>query len=217
MAKLLYDYFRSSAAYRVRIALNIKKVDTERISINLKPGVDEQHGNSYRKLNPQGRVPYYCDGDFHLGQSTAILEYLEEHHPEPPLLPSKAEDKARVRQLSSIIACDVHPLNNLSVTNYLKNAFSADSVAINQWYSHWISEGFAAFEEIVKSASTGGKFCFGDSPSMADLYLVPQLYNARRFNVKLDRFQKILAIEAECQKLDAFYDARPEAQPDADV
>ncbi len=215
MTKILYDYYRSSAAYRVRIALNIKNVSIQQVSVNLKPGEDEQHSKNYRKINPQGRVPYYCDGDIHIGQSSAILEYLEEHYPAPALLPPKSEDKARVRQLSSIIACDVHPLNNLSVLNYLKNEFAADNEAISKWYSHWIHEGFSAFETIVNADENGGKFCFGNSPTLADLYLVPQVYNARRFAVDLQKFPKIVAIDKACQKLDVFYRARPQANPEA--
>lgn len=215
MDRILYDYFRSSAAYRVRIALNIKKLDAKQHSINLKPGDDGQHSEEYREINPQGRVPYFVDGDFELGQSPAILEYLEESYPTPALLPESIQDKAYVRQLSAIIGCDVHPLNNLSVLKYLKAEFNADKSAINKWYSSWIIAGFSAFEALLVSHKSNAQFCFGNSATLADLYLIPQVYNARRFNVDLTEFPTITSIEAHCLTLNAFHKAVPENQADA--
>jgi maleylacetoacetate isomerase len=215
MDRILYDYFRSSAAYRVRIALNIKNLDVKQHSINLKPGDDVQHSEEYQKINPQGRVPYFVDGDFELGQSPAILEYLEESYPTPPLLPESIKDKAYIRQLSAIIGCDIHPLNNLSVLKYLKAEFNADQPAISQWYSSWIIAGFSAFEALLVSRKSNGLFCFGDSVTLADLYLIPQVYNARRFNVDLSQFPTIASIETHCLTLSAFSKAIPEAQDDA--
>lgn len=212
MQAVLYDYYRSSAAYRVRIALNLKGIQVEQLAINLMPGIDEQLSDDYRTINPQGRVPYYCEGDFRLGQSPAILEYLEERYPEPALLPTETYARARVRQLASLIACDIHPLNNLSVLKYLKNELGADKEAVDSWYSHWINEGFGAFEAMLVSGEQSGRFCYGDTISMADVYLIPQVYNARRFNVDLTPFPTIISIDAECQKLEAFQQAAPEAQ-----
>ena len=219
MEKRLYDYFRSSAAYRVRIALNLKNIPVEHHSINLKPGVDAQHSESYKTLNPQGRVPLLIEesteDDFQLSQSPAILEYIEECYPNPALLPNSAKDKAKVRELTSLIACDVHPLNNLSVLKYLKSEFSADEAAINKWYNFWITEGFNAFEAHLNNDGLSGTFCFGDNLTLADVYLIPQLYNARRFAVQLDAYPNILRIDDQCQKLSAFQNAAPEMQADA--
>jgi len=215
MDRILYDYFRSSAAYRVRIGLNLKQIDTEQHSINLKPGDDGQHSEQYRQINPQGRVPYFVDGDIQLGQSPAILEYLEEFYPTPALLPHSIQDRAYVRQLSAIIGCDIHPLNNLSVLKYLKAEFNADNAAIAKWYSNWVIEGFIAIEALLVANNSNGDFCFGDTVTLADLYLIPQVYNARRFNVDLGKFPTITSIESHCLSLEAFKMAVPEAQTDA--
>ncbi len=223
MEKILYDYFRSTAAYRVRIGLNIKGIDVKQIPINLKPGIDEQHGVEYRNINPQGRVPYYVvksdDGNFQLGQSTAILEYLEQKYPTPSLYPEDIQLQASIRQLTSTIACDIHPLNNLSVLDYLKKEFEANADAVNRWYSHWVTEGFKAVEIQLTSQTdvnkNPGPYSFGDTITMADLYLIPQVYNARRFSVNIDDFPRIQGIEAECLQLDTFIRARPELQADA--
>lgn len=221
MVQRLYDYFRSSAAYRVRIALHYKNISVEHLAINLKPGIDAQHSDDYKNINPQGRVPFFIEeGDneednFQISQSPTILEYLEECYPNPALLPSSSKDKAKVRELCSLIACDVHPLNNLSVLKYLKSEFSADETAINKWYNFWIIEGFNAFESHLKNDGLSGKFCFGDIVTLADIYLIPQLYNARRFAVPLHAYPHILSIEEQCQKLPAFQNAAPENQADA--
>ncbi|WP_262695410.1 maleylacetoacetate isomerase [Kordiimonas aquimaris] len=212
---ILYDYFRSSAAYRVRIALALKGLEAKSVPVNLKPTINEHKGDAFLAINPQGRLPYFVDDTVAIGQSPAILEYLEEAYPDVPLLPQNIADRAVVRQLANIIACDVHPLNNVSVLSKLKQEFGADEVAVNDWYADWICKGFQAFESITSSVS--GSYCFGDKPTHADIYLVPQLYNARRFNVPLDAFPSIVRIDANCNKLAAFQKALPENQPDAAV
>lgn len=215
MQRILHGYYRSSAAFRVRIALNIKGLSTDHVSVNLMPGKDGQHSDEYKRLNPQGRVPYYSEDEFHLGQSPAILEYLEDQYPEPALLPSDPREKAYVRQLAALIACDIHPLNNLSVLKYIKREFGADEGAVKKWYGHWIEQGFAALEVMLQDSKTAGLYCFGDVPSLADIYLVPQLYNARRFDVAVDSYPALVRIDHECMKLKAFQDAVPENQHDA--
>ena len=213
--RTLYGYFRSSAAYRVRIALGLKGLETEQASVNLMPGISEQKSDEYRALNPQGRVPFLIDDDIALSQSPAILEYLEEAYPEPPFLPSSIAARARVRQLSSLVACDIHPLNNLSVLTWLKTEFGQDETAVNTWYCHWITEGFTALEKLLAESSETGRFCHGDALGMADIYLVPQLYNARRFKVPLEAFPTIIRIDAACAEIEAFQAAVPEKQDDA--
>lgn len=215
MQRILYGYFRSSAAFRTRIALNLKGLDAEHASVNLMPGVDGQHTADYKRLNPQSRVPFYIEDDFQLGQSPAILEYLEDSYPEPALLPSDLREKAYIRQLCALIACDIHPLNNLSVLKYIKTQFGADEDAVNTWYRHWISLGFAALESLLADSDATGLYCFGDTPTLADVYLVPQMYNARRFDVSLDAFPALVRIDHDCMKLAAFQDALPENQADA--
>lgn len=197
----------------MRIALALKELSYEAVSINLKPGVSEHKSDSYRRINPQGRLPFFVDDAIAVGQSSAILEYLEEKYPEPALLPQATTDRAVVRQLASIIGTDIHPLNNVSVLSKLKNDFGADEAAVNAWYADWIIQGFQAFEVIISEKSS--EFCFGNMPTMADIYLVPQVYNARRFNVPLDAFPSIVRVDAACNKLAAFVKALPENQPDA--
>ena len=205
----LYTYFRSSAAYRVRIALNLKGIAYESMPVNLLKG--EQRSDAYGAVNPQRRLPALDIGGTVLIQSPAILEYLDEVHPEPPLLPVGAIQRAKVRAVSNLIGCDIHPLNNLVVLSYLKNQLGHDQAARDAWYSHWIVEGFAATEPLLEP----GPFAFGPRPTLADVFLVPQVFNARRFNVPLDRYPKIAAVDAACDELEAFRAAAPDNQPDA--
>ena len=211
----LYGYFRSSAAYRVRIALGLKGLDFDHVAVNLVPGISEQKSAAYTALNPQGRVPYFIDGSVSLSQSPAILEYLDEAYLEIPLLPTGLQARARVRQLASLIGCDIHPLNNLAVLMRLKDEMNADETTVNAWYQHWITEGFTAFERLLADSPDTGSFCHGNTPGIADIYLVPQVWNARRFNVPLDSFPEIVRIDAACNEIDAFMIAAPENQPDA--
>jgi len=209
----LYTYFRSSAAYRARIALNLKGLPYDMESIHLTRGGGRQHSPEYRAVNPQGRVPALGldDGDV-LIQSLAIIEYLDEIHPEPPLLPADPVARAHVRALAHAIACDIHPLNNTSPLFYLKNQLKHEQAEINTWYAHWVTVGFEAVEALLRP----GPYAFGDRVTIADVCLVPQVANARRFNVPLDKFPKIVAVDAACLKLAAFDKARPENQPDAE-
>jgi maleylacetoacetate isomerase len=205
----LYTYFRSSAAYRVRIALNIKGVAYESAPINLLKG--EQRAEGYRAINPQGRVPTLDTGSAILIQSNAILEYLDEVHPEPPLLPVGAVNRAKVRAVACIIGCDIHPLTNSGPLAYLKNTLGHGQADADEWYAHWVREGFEAIEALIEP----GPFAFGSRLTMADVYLVPQVFNARRFNVPLDAYPKIVAVEAACAAHEAFQQAAPARQPDA--
>ena len=209
----LYSYFRSSAAYRARIALNLKGLPYEMESIHLTKGGGRQHTPEYRAINPQQRVPALAldNGDV-LIQSLAIMEYLDETHPEPPLLPKDPVARAHVRAVAQAICCDIHPLNNTSPLFYLKNTLKHDQDTINAWYAHWVTVGFEAVETLLKP----GPYCFGAQVGLADICLVPQVANARRFNVPLDKFPNIVAIDAACAKLPAFDKARPDNQPDAE-
>jgi maleylpyruvate isomerase len=206
----LYTYFRSSAAYRVRIALNLKKLPYEAIPIHLTKDGGRHRSAEYRAINPQMRVPALTlDSGETILQSLAIVEYLEETHPNPPLLPKAALERAHVRAVSQIVACDIHPLNNLVTLNYLRK-LGHDQAIVDEWYASWVKAGFEAIEPLLKP----GPYCFGTEPGMADLCLVPQVFNARRFKVSLEAFPKIAGVEAACGKLDAFEQARPENQPD---
>jgi len=211
----LYDYFRSSAAYRVRIALNFKGVAPERAFVHLRQGA--QHEAAYRELNPQGLVPLLVtdDGDA-LSQSLAIIEWLDETHPAPPLLPRTPAERARVRSLALAVACDIHPLNNLRVLKYLTGTLGASDAARDTWYAHWCEVGLAALETRLAREPATGRFCHGDAPTLADVCLVPQLANARRVTLDLAPFRTLLRIEAECAALPAFADAAPARQPDAE-
>jgi maleylacetoacetate isomerase len=210
---ILYDYFRSSAAYRVRIALNLKGLKAEHRHVHIRRG--EQLAPDYRELNPQGLVPTLIVGERHLTQSLAIIEYLEERHPLPALLPPGAEDRAWVRALALAIACDIHPIDNSRVLKYLAEVLKVDEPARDAWYRHWIEEGFRAIES-QPARHGGGRYCFGDTPGLADLFLVPQVANARRLHVAMEPYPRIRAVNEACLDLEAFDRARPENQPDAE-
>lgn len=205
---VLYDYYRSSAAFRVRIGLNLKGVDYESRPINLLES--EQKSDEYRALNPQGLVPMLEIDGQRLTQSLAILNYLDLRFPTQPLLPARAVERAHVVALAMIVACDIHPLNNLRVLKYLKGALGHSQEEVDAWYAHWISEGLPAMEALA--APKAGKFLFGDAPTAADICLVPQLFNARRFNVPLDDYPTLLRAEENASKLDAFARAHPDRQ-----
>lgn len=206
----LFSYFRSTAAYRVRIALNLKGVDYRLTPVNLVSG--EQRGADYLALNPQGLVPALrLDSGQVIAQSTAILEWLEETRPVPALLPGTADERARIRGWVNVIACDIHPLNNLRVLNYLKNTLGLDDEAKTTWYHHWLQLGF----EVLEQQLVGGPYCAGSEVSLADVYLVPQVFNAHRFGLDMAPYPKIQAICEACNRLEAFDRARPEKQPDA--
>jgi maleylacetoacetate isomerase len=209
----LYSFFRSSAAYRVRIALNLKGMRYETVAIHLQKEGGLNRKPEFAAINPQMRVPVLrLDSGEILIQSLAIIEYLDEVHPQPPLLPRDPIERANVRALAQIIACDIHPLNNTSPLRYLKNELGQDQAKIDAWYHHWILEGFAAVEPLL----TGGPYAFGPEITIADICIVPQVANARRFKVPLDRFPKIVAVDAACSTHAAFVSARPENQPDAE-
>ncbi|MBM3489123.1 MAG: maleylacetoacetate isomerase [Alphaproteobacteria bacterium] len=210
----LYTYYRSSAAYRVRIALRLKGLAHEQAFVHLRKG--EQSVPSYRALNPQGVVPTLEADGAVIGQSLAILEYLEETRPRPPLLPDDWAGRARVRQLALTIACEIHPLNNLKVLNHLATECKLDEAQRKLWYHHWVGEGFRALEGLLAEHPATGRFCHGDRPGLADICLVPQVYNARRFQVDLALYPTIRQIEAACLALPAFTEAAPEQQPDAE-
>lgn len=216
MAITLYDYWRSSAAYRIRIALNLKGLEYEQVSINLAPAVSAQNSPDYLQKNPQGRVPFFEDGEIAIGQSMAILEYLEEKHPDPALLPDDRGARARIRSFCNSIACDVHPLNNVRVMGYLKNDLGVSDDDYMAWYAHWIQLGFRAAESFV-SYAPDSQYCYGNAVTLADCLLVPQMYNARRFNVPLDEFPRLVEIVDNCNALEAFEKALPENQPDANM
>jgi maleylacetoacetate isomerase len=210
----LYDYFRSSAAFRVRIALNFKGLAYESVSKKLREG--EHRAADYRAVNPQALVPALEDGGTVIAQSLAIIEYLEEKYPAPPLLPRGAADRARVRSMALAIACEVHPLNNLRVLRFLESPLGVDKKTIETtWYSHWIVEAFGGLEAQARQASGDGHHMFGTAVSLADVFLVPQMYNARRFQCDLAPYPTLTAVCAHLESLPAFARAVPEAQPDA--
>jgi maleylacetoacetate isomerase len=210
---VLFDYFRSSASYRVRIALNLKNIPYEIIPIHLRKDGGQHRGAEYRKVNPQMRVPALelPSGDV-IVQSLAIIGYLNEIYPQPPLLPADPVARAQVRAVSQIVACDIHPLNNLGTLQYLKNTMGQEQPVIDAWYHHWVATGFEVIEQMLKP----GPYAFGAQPGLGDICLVPQVFNARSLKVPLDAFPKILAANEACLKLPAFDRARPENQPDAE-
>ena len=205
---VLYDYWRSSASYRVRIVLNLKKVDYESRPVNLLTG--EQSSDEYRTINPQGLVPMLEIDGHRLTQSLAIINYLDLKYPNQPLLPASAAERAHIVAMAMAIACDIHPLNNLRVLKYLKNELRHSQEEVDAWYRHWISERLPALEALA--APKAGKFMWGDAPTAADVLLVPQLYNARRFDVPLDAYPTLLRAEDNANKLDAFAAAHPDRQ-----
>jgi maleylacetoacetate isomerase len=211
----LHGYFRSSAAFRTRIALNLKGLPYESVPHHLRK--NEQRAPHYLKINPMGLVPALEDGPTVIAQSLAIIEYLDETHPNPPLLPKAPAERARVRSLALTIACEIHPLNNTRVLAYLKSVLNASDAQHDDWYRHWVLEGFRGIEGMLKTGGTG-RFCHGDQPTIADVLLVPQVFNAKRFldDAALAAFPTIMSIFAECMKLEAFDKAQPSKQPDAE-
>ncbi len=209
----LYSYFRSSAAYRARIALNLKRLSYDTVPVHLVKDGGHNRRPEFRAINPQMRVPaLVAPGGEILIQSLAIIEYLDETHPEPPLLPKEPIARAKVRGLAQLIACDVHPLNNSGTLRYLKDRMGQEQSAVDAWYHHWVREGFAAIEALIEP----GPYACGKGVTLADICLVPQVYNARRLKVPLEQFPKIVSVEAACLALPAFDRARPENQPDAE-
>jgi maleylacetoacetate isomerase len=209
----LYGYFRSSAAFRVRIALNLKKLNYESAFIHLRRGDQRQPG--FLDINPQGLVPALEIDDTLLIQSLPIIEYLDETYPEPPLLPSDAKGRARVRALAAMVACDIHPINNLRVLRYLLRPLGQDEAAVETWYNHWIAEGFGALERLLAGDGRAGRFCHGDTPGLADIVLVPQVFNANRYqSLDLTPYPTIVRIYQTCLGIDAFAAAHPDRQPD---
>ncbi|TSA10817.1 MAG: maleylacetoacetate isomerase [Betaproteobacteria bacterium] len=209
----LYTFFRSSAAFRMRIALNCKGLAYEPQVVSLPR--DEHKLASYLEVHPHGLVPALEDGGKIYVQSLAMMEYLEETRPKPPLLPASAEDRAYVRALAQIIACEIHPLNNLRTLRYVKKTYALDEDGVNLWYRHWIAEGLRGLEVFIASSKKSGRFSYRDQVTIADCCLVPQVFNAQRYHCDLAPYPAVMAIFAECMKLDAFIDAQPDRQPDA--
>ena len=213
---VLYGYWRSSASYRVRMALNLKGIDHEQRFVHLVRDGGQQKAAEYLAMNPQGQVPTLVHGDRTLIQSLAMLEYLEEVYPATPLLPGDPDGRARIRALCGIIACDTHPLNNLGVLKYLVSDLGVDDEAKTAWYRHWVTRGLDAFERLLAESGDTGRFCHGDSPTIADCCLLPQVYNSRRFNCDESNWPEIVRICAELESIPAVRDAAPENQPDAE-
>ena len=209
----LYNFFRSGTSHRLRIALNLKGLSYDYVAVDLRK--NEHQGATFKALNPQGLVPALVDGDHVLTQSVAIIEWLEERYPTPSLLPTDISDRAHVRALAAIVGCDIHPVNNKRILDTLRTKFGADDAAINQWCGTWISDGLDAYEALLAADTRRAGFSFGDSPTIADAYLIPQIESARRFKVDLGRWPLIMAVEANCSAMEAFQRAAPMAQPDA--
>jgi maleylacetoacetate isomerase len=212
---ILYSYWRSSASYRVRIALNLKGLGYETRAVHLVRDGGEQHSAAYAAVNPMELVPTLVDGHAVLTQSMAIVEYLDETHPQPPLLPADPTGRARVRAVSQAVGCDIHPIGNLRVLQQLGTQFGANDAQKAEWMRHWVATGLRAVETMLAGSKDTGHFCHGNSPTMADACLVPQVYNARRWKVPLGDYPTILRIDAVCAAMEAFHDASPERQPDA--
>jgi len=209
----LYGYFRSSTAYRTRIAMNLKGLDYDYVAVNL--AQDKQLNEAFKSINPQGLVPVLQVDDLSLYQSPAILEWLEEVYPENPLLPKDAIGRMHVRAISAMIGCDMHPINNRRILQYLRRELSADENDVMAWCNRWISEGFAALEKRLAADKNRGKFCYGNAPTFADCYLIPQVSSARRFKVDMSAYPNIVDIDTHCRTLKAFANADPMVQPDA--
>ncbi len=209
----IYNYFRSGTSHRLRIALNLKGLAWDYVAVDLR--AEAHFGDAFKALNPQGFVPTLMDGDLVLTQSPAIIEWLEERYPEPPLLPADVNDRARVRALAALVGCDIHPLNNRRVLEYLRHTLHCDEAAVLAWCGTWIRAGFDALEVMLTGDQARGDFCFGHRPTLADAYLVAQVESARRFKVDLRPFPSIVAIDRACSALPAFDSAAPKNQPDA--
>lgn len=210
---ILYGYYRSSSSYRSRIAFNLKGVDVQAEAVNLREG--DQKAEAFRALNPQGMVPALDTGEGVLTQSLAIIEWLDETHPAPPLLPPDPIQRAHVRAFAQTIACEIHPLHNLRVLKFIKKEYGADQDGLDAWCRHWIAEGLGACEATAAAQSHGGAFTFGDAPGLADICLVPQMFAAERFGTDLTPYPRLNAIRAACEALPAFAEAHPARQPDA--
>jgi len=209
----LYNFFRSSTSHRLRIALNLKGIATDYVAIDLR--VEEHLKDAFKSVNPQQFVPALDTGEQVLIQSPAIIEWLEEKYPTPALLPADANDRAHVRALAAIVGCDIHPINNRRILETLRKQFGANEDAINAWCGTWINDGFNAIEALLAADKRRGAFCFGNTPTLADVYLIPQIESSRRFKVNLTQWPCIAAVEAACMQLDAFKQAAPMQQPDA--
>ena len=209
----LYSFFRSGTSHRLRIALNLKGLATEYVAVDLR--TEAHQSAEYKALNPQGLVPTLVKDGKVMTQSPAIIEWLEETHPTPALLPTTPDDRAHVRALAAMVACDIHPINNRRILEYLRHTLKTDEAAINTWCGHWITQGFDAYEALLAADPKRAGFSFGDRPGLADVYLVPQVESARRFKLDMARWPLITAVDAACMALDAFQKAAPALQPDA--
>ena len=209
----LYSFFRSGTSHRLRIALNLKGLATEYVAVDLR--TEAHQSAEYKALNPQGLVPTLVKDGKVMTQSPAIIEWLEETHPTPALLPTTPDDRARVRALAAMVACDIHPINNRRILEYLRHTLKTDEAAINTWCGHWITQGFDAYEALLAADPKRAGFSFGDRPGLADVYLVPQVESARRFKLDMARWPLITAVDAACMALAAFQKAAPAQQPDA--